>query len=75
MRSALAEFRRLGPQRFAWREPRYEYETEKMPIDILYGSDALRTQIEVGVPAQEIAAGWDADARRFEDARTRCLLY
>lgn len=71
----LAEFCRLEPDKFAWREPPYEYETEKMPIDILYGSDDLRKQLDAGVPAREIAAGWDADVRRFEEARARCLLY
>jgi uncharacterized protein YbbC (DUF1343 family) len=71
----LAAFRRQSPERFAWRQPPYEYEHEKMPIDILYGSDALRTQIEAGVPARTIAASWNADLRRFEDSRSRCLLY
>ena len=33
---------------FAWRQPPYEYEQEKLPIDILAGSDALRSQIEAG---------------------------
>ncbi len=71
----LAAIRRLGPVQFAWREPPYEYEAEKMPIDILYGSDELRKQLDAGVPAREIAAGWDADVRRFEEARARCVLY
>jgi uncharacterized protein YbbC (DUF1343 family) len=71
----LAAIRRLGPVQFAWREPPYEYEAEKMPIDILYGSDELRKQLDAGVPAREIAAGWDADGWRFEEARARCLLY
>jgi uncharacterized protein YbbC (DUF1343 family) len=71
----LAEFRRQAPGRFAWRQPPYEYEHEKMPIDILYGSDALRAQIEAGAPARTIAAGWDGELRRFEDLRARCLLY
>ena len=30
------------PPRFAWRQPPYEYEHDKWPIDILYGSDRLR---------------------------------
>ena len=71
----LAAFRRQSPERFAWRQPPYEYEHEKMPIDILYGSDALRTMIDAGTPGKEIAAGWGADVRRFEDVRARCLLY
>ncbi|HPK72906.1 MAG TPA: DUF1343 domain-containing protein, partial [Vicinamibacterales bacterium] len=53
--AVLAAFRRAGPDRFAWRQPPYEYEHEKMPIDILAGSPALREQIESGVPAREIA--------------------
>lgn len=34
--------RRLWPTEFRWIEPPYEYETERMPIDILTGSSALR---------------------------------
>ena len=34
-------------------QPPYEYEHEKLPIDILAGSADLREQIEAGVPAQE----------------------
>ena len=71
----LGAFRRLGPERFAWREPPYEYETVKMPIDILYGSDELRKHLDAGVPAREIASEWDAEVRRFEDSRRRYLLY
>ena len=42
----MAEFRRQDPARFAWREPPYEYEHEKQPIDILYGSDRLRSTLD-----------------------------
>ena len=43
----IDEFRGRTRSRFAWREPPYEYEHDKLPIDILAGSDALRrTQIE-----------------------------
>ena len=40
-------------RRFAWRQPPYEYEHDKMPIDILAGSDTLRQQIESGMPARD----------------------
>ena len=33
---------------FAWRQPPYEYEHDKEPIDILYGSDQLRTTLDSG---------------------------
>lgn len=38
----LAATRRLWPKDFAWRDPPYEYEKVKKPIDILFGSCALR---------------------------------
>ena len=34
----------LAPQYFEWLPPPYEYEFEKPPIDILYGSPDLRLQ-------------------------------
>jgi len=68
-------FRRLDPSRFAWRQPPYEYEHDKMPIDILAGSDALRKQIESGVPVRDIAASWADDEAKFKRLRANYLLY
>jgi uncharacterized protein YbbC (DUF1343 family) len=71
----LAAYHAMNPQRFAWRDPPYEYEEAKCPIDILAGSDRLRLQIEAGVPAREIAASWEDEARAFDEVRKRFLLY
>jgi uncharacterized protein YbbC (DUF1343 family) len=68
-------FRRMDPARFAWRQPPYEYEHEKLPIDILWGSSALREQIEAGVPVAEIGAGWREDEAAFRRLRAEYLLY
>jgi uncharacterized protein YbbC (DUF1343 family) len=68
-------FRRFDPQRFGWRQPPYEYEHEQLPIDILAGSDALRLQIESGMPPQEIAASWREDEDAFRRQRAPYLLY
>ncbi len=38
----LAAVVTLWPQQFGWLPPPYEYEREKMPIDILFGSSRLR---------------------------------
>jgi uncharacterized protein YbbC (DUF1343 family) len=73
--AAMAAFHRANPGRFAWRQPPYEYEHDKMPIDILAGSPALREQIEGGAGAREIAASWDAAVAAFEPVRRACLLY
>ena len=68
-------FWRTNPMKFAWRQPPYEYEHDKMPIDILAGSDVLRKQIEADVPATEIAASWKAEEEAFRNLRERFLLY
>ncbi len=68
-------FRRLDPGRFAWRQPPYEYEHDKMPIDILAGSDVLRRQIESGMPIREIAASWKDDEAAFRRLREPYLMY
>jgi uncharacterized protein YbbC (DUF1343 family) len=68
-------FRRLDPGRFAWRQPPYEYEHDKMPIDILAGSDVLRRQIESGMPMREIAGSWEDDEAAFRRLRAPYLMY
>lgn len=65
----------LAPDNFAWRDPPYEYEHDKMPIDILAGSTDLRMQIEAQVSIEEIAASWQQSVKAFEEAREPYLLY
>ena len=54
--SLLATVKRLYPGDFAWLPPPYEYERQKMPIDILFGSPGLRQRLDRREPvsAQEI---------------------
>jgi uncharacterized protein YbbC (DUF1343 family) len=73
--AVMAQFYRMNAARFAWRQPPYEYEHDKMPIDILAGSPRLREQIEGGIVAREIAASWEAAVAAFEPVRRACLLY
>jgi uncharacterized protein YbbC (DUF1343 family) len=73
---ALIEaFRAAGPDQFKWRDPPYEYEHERLPIDVLAGSTTLREQIEAGVPAREIARSWQPAVEAFLRVRKRYLLY
>src|SRR5215510_6149058 len=57
----IATFHEVDSAHFAWRQPPYEYEHDKVPIDILAGSEALRRQIETGTSARDIAASWRDD--------------
>jgi len=71
----IAMFHQTDPGRFAWRQPPYEYEHDKMPIDILAGSAVLRQQIEADVDASEIARSWRDDQEAFRKLREPFLLY
>jgi len=71
----IQTFRRMEPTRFAWRQPPYEYEHEKLPFDILSGSSDLREQIERGVPLAEIESSWREDEDAFQTLRAQYLLY
>jgi uncharacterized protein YbbC (DUF1343 family) len=73
--AVLRESYGLAPDRFKWRDPPYEYEHDKMPIDILAGSPELREQIERQVPLGEIVASWAPGEQEFAEIRAPYLLY
>ncbi|HXT72160.1 MAG TPA: DUF1343 domain-containing protein [Vicinamibacterales bacterium] len=71
----IAAFRSAGPSAFQWREPPYEYEHVKLPIDILYGSAGLREGLDGGETAASLAAVWNSEMAAFSDIREKYLLY
>jgi uncharacterized protein YbbC (DUF1343 family) len=71
----LEAFRASDPEKFRWKDPPYEYEFEKTPIDCLAGCNNLRQQIEAGVSAKEIVRSWEAPLAAFKKVRERFLLY
>jgi uncharacterized protein YbbC (DUF1343 family) len=71
----IAEFHATNPDRFAWREPPYEYERDKEPIDILYGTDQLRRTIDSGGDVSALIASWREEEDDFRRQREPYLLY
>ena len=71
----MAEFRQQDPARFAWRKPPYEYEQDKQPIDILYGSDQLRAALDEGGDVGPLIASWAPDEEAFRRTREGYLIY
>jgi len=61
----LNAIRRLAGDQFKWLPPPYEYEYERQPIDILFGSDRLRVAVdsEAATSLREFSY-CDADAWR-----------
>jgi uncharacterized protein YbbC (DUF1343 family) len=71
----LAAIRELYPERFAWRQPPYEYETSRLPIDLLTGDAAIRLGLERGLSAAELEDSWQGDLAGFMETRRQFLLY
>jgi uncharacterized protein YbbC (DUF1343 family) len=71
----LCAVRALAPEHFAWREPPYEYEGVRAPIDILWGSDRLRLAVDSGVTPDTILDGVNEEVERFEASVGPDLLY
>jgi uncharacterized protein YbbC (DUF1343 family) len=71
----IAHARRQDPRRFAWRQPPYEYETVKLPIDILCGTDSVRRTIEAGRSPRRLLPRWAKELAAFRGRRRRYLLY
>ncbi len=72
----LTAFRDAFPgRRLPWRRPPYEYEHDKMPIDILSGSAMVREAVDGGASAAELRGMIGEGLAEFGKRRSRVLLY
>jgi uncharacterized protein YbbC (DUF1343 family) len=73
--AVISAIKALCPDSFEWRQPPYEYELRRIPIEILCGGGRIPRQIEAGTPVEEIRQGWQDDVVRFLTLRKPYLLY
>ena len=71
----IEQIRKEDPSQFSWRNPPYEYEHEKQPIDILAGSPAFRIAIDQGARAEDFVPVWERESTPFEEVRRQYLVY
>ena len=71
----LAAIRELHPKDFGWKQPPYEYEFEKMPIDLIAGTDQLRLDIDAGRGVAAIEKRGAEELAKFKKVRAKYLLY
>lgn len=77
-RTSLALYQtvfKLYPDYFKYKDPPYEYEYEKLPMDLIIGDGLIRKQIEEGVTIKELEGMWQAELDGFGERRSSCLLY
>jgi uncharacterized protein YbbC (DUF1343 family) len=73
--AVIDALRAADPQSFAWKMPPYEYEHDKMPIDVIAGSRTFREAIDAGERAEHIAERWASTVSAFRDVQRPYLLY
>jgi len=71
----LQETIRQYPKDFAWKQPPYEYEHVKLPIDILAGNDWLREAVEQLTPLDQVDGRFRSEVEEFAPTRKEALIY
>ena len=71
----LQEVIRHYPGDFQWKSPPYEYEFEKMPIDLILGDKRLRQDLEHLVPIYRLEEGWKKSLEDFKQLSRKYRLY
>jgi uncharacterized protein YbbC (DUF1343 family) len=62
-------------ERFEWKSPPYEYELDRMPIDLIIGDRGIRERLENLDPIDEIEADWQEELNRFIEISKEFQLY
>jgi uncharacterized protein YbbC (DUF1343 family) len=73
--AVLETIYRHYPDIFDWKQPPYEYVFDRLPIDIIWGSDQVREALVAGESAAAIAASWQPAVTAFQALRKNYLLY
>lgn len=71
----LQAIRNFWPDKFEWKKPPYEYEFERMPIDLIMGSHKIRKALESMTPIADIEASWQNDLADFRATSESFFLY
>ena len=65
----------LYPEDFQYKEPPYEYEYERLPMDLILGDRKVRQNIEQGQSIMDMEKSWQKDLFDFEKLRQDVFLY
>jgi len=60
---------------FSWKEPPYEYEFNRLPIDLIFGDSSIRMDLEKGMDVEEILQRCSQELEEFLELRRPYLLY
>jgi uncharacterized protein YbbC (DUF1343 family) len=58
-----------------WRDPPYEYDKHRLPLDLLLGDPSIRLDIERGSRPDEMQSRWQTDVEGWRNRRDAYLVY
>lgn len=71
----LRSFLQLFPEEFTYKEPPYEYEYHRLPMDLILGDKSIRKALEAGVEIAELEKSWQSGLVEFARKRQGVFLY
>ncbi len=66
---------KLYPENFQYKDPPYEYEYKKLPLDLIIGSSLIRRALVQDVPVFELEESWQEELREYDLLRHKYFLY
>jgi uncharacterized protein YbbC (DUF1343 family) len=60
---------------FEWKQPPYEYETRRLPIDLIIGDRQMRQRLEKMEPIDSLAESWQTGLAEFCEISQQFYLY
>ena len=63
------------PDAFEFKPPPYEYEYERLPMDLILGDPVLRTELCTMTDIREIKDRWQPELETFKTVSRTCYLY
>jgi uncharacterized protein YbbC (DUF1343 family) len=73
--AVLAALRTEAGLIFGWRTETYEFVSDRLAIDLLFGSPRERESIAAGQSWRDIAAAWEPEEAAFRERRQPYLMY
>ncbi|MFO7886272.1 MAG: DUF1343 domain-containing protein [Desulfobacteraceae bacterium] len=71
----LQQIIKYHKENFQWKQPPYEYEYKKKPIDLILGSKSLRKKLANLKDINAIEASWQASLCEFKETSKRFYIY
>lgn len=71
----LQTIMKLYPDDFSYKNSPYEYEFDKLPMDLILGDSSVRKGLEKGLPVIQLEQQWQEGLNGFKDRRQEYLLY